>query len=104
MTASDLFLFDMNVTQEYYILTENRDQPSPLTHTVRKLTSRSATYHHHHHHHHLALQAFVGFRLLSQVSPSSPVLSCFHPVFLFTAFLNLPRHPLAIVALVFLLV
>jgi len=34
-----------------------------------------------HHHHHLELQPFVGSRLLSQVSPSSSVLSCFLPVF-----------------------
>jgi len=48
-------------------------------------------HHHHHHHHHLALQPFVGFRLLSQASPSSSVLSCFLPVFFyFLACLNLP--------------
>jgi hypothetical protein len=34
-----------------------------------------------HHLHHLALQPFVGFRLLSQVSPSSSILSCLLPVF-----------------------
>jgi len=39
-----------------------------------------------HHHHHLALQPFVGFRLLSQVSPSSSVLSCLLPVFYFQLF------------------
>jgi hypothetical protein len=39
------------------------------------------TFQDHHHHQHLALQPFVGFRLLSQVSPSSSVLSCFFPVF-----------------------
>ena len=37
------------------------------------------TYHHHHHHH-LALQPFVGFRLLSQVSPSSSTLSRLLPL------------------------
>jgi hypothetical protein len=48
-------------------------------------------YHHHHHnHHHLALQLFVGFRLLSQVSPGSSILSCFLRVFLLAAFLDLP--------------
>src|SRR5215469_7571509 len=40
----------------------------------------------HHHHHHLALQPFVGFCLLSQVSPSSSVLSYFLPVFTFSFF------------------
>ena len=39
-----------------------------------------------HYHHHLALQPFVGFRLLSQVSPSSSVLSYFLPVFNFHFF------------------
>ena len=34
-----------------------------------------------HHHHHLALQHFVGFRLLTQVCPSSSILRCFLPVF-----------------------
>ena len=38
------------------------------------------------HHHHLALQHFVGFRLLSQVSPSSSLLSCLLPVFDFQLF------------------
>ena len=37
-------------------------------------------------HHHLALQPFVGFCLLSQVSPSSSVLSYFLPVFTFSFF------------------
>jgi len=36
--------------------------------------------------HHLALQPFVGFRLLSQVSPSSSILSCLLPVFNFKLF------------------
>jgi len=36
---------------------------------------------HHHYHHHLSLQSFVGFRLFSQVSPNSSILSCFLPVF-----------------------
>jgi hypothetical protein len=40
----------------------------------------------HYHHHHLALQPFVGFHLLSQVSPSFSVLSCFLPVFYFQLF------------------
>jgi hypothetical protein len=40
--------------------------------------------------HHLALQPFVGFRLLSQVSPSSSILSCLLPVFDFHLFLDLP--------------
>jgi hypothetical protein len=44
-------------------------------HRIQQIT------HHLHHHHHLALQPFVGFRLLRQVSPSSSVLSCFLPVF-----------------------
>ena len=35
----------------------------------------------HNHHHHLALQPFVGFRPLRQVSPSSSILSYFLPVF-----------------------
>jgi len=70
--------------------------PSPSTRTRQQC--------HFHHYHHLALQPFVGFRLLSQASPSSSVLSCFLPVFLFSAFLNLPWHPLAIAVLVFLLV
>ena len=35
---------------------------------------------------HLALQPFVGFRLLSQVSPSSSILSCLLPVFYFQLF------------------
>jgi hypothetical protein len=39
-----------------------------------------------HHHHHLALQPFVGFCLLSQVFPSSSVLSYFLPVFDFQLF------------------
>jgi len=39
-----------------------------------------------HNHHHLALQPFVGFGLLSQVSPSSSVLSCFLPVFFISSF------------------
>ena len=39
--------------------------------------------HHHHHHHRLALQPLVGFRLLSQVSPSSSILICPLPVFNF---------------------
>ena len=76
MTANDLFLFDMTVTQKYYILTENRDQRSPPTHTVRKLTSRPATYHYHHHHHHLALQPIVVFAFSArslQVLPSLAV-------------------------------
>ena len=34
-----------------------------------------------HHHHHLALQTFVEFCLLSQVSPSSSIFSCFFLVF-----------------------
>jgi len=38
------------------------------------------------HHHHLALQPFVGFRLLSQVPPSSSILSCLLPVFDFQLF------------------
>jgi len=41
---------------------------------------------HHHHHHHLALQPFVGFLLLSQVSPSSSILSSLLPVFNFQLF------------------
>jgi hypothetical protein len=41
-------------------------------------------------HHHLALQPFVGFCLLSQVSPSSSILSCLLPVFNFQFFLVLP--------------
>jgi len=41
---------------------------------------------HHHHHRHFELQPFVGFRLLIQVSPSSSVLSCFFPVFIFRFF------------------
>jgi hypothetical protein len=57
-------------------------------------------HHHHYHHHHLALQPFVDFRLLSQVSPSSSILSCLLPVFDFQLFLDL----LAIVVLFFLLV
>ena len=57
-----------------------------------------------HHHHHLALQPFVGFRFLSQVSPSSSILSCLLPVFYFQLFLDLPWLPLAIVVFVFLLV
>ena len=50
--------------------------------------SRRIHYHHHHHHrrYHLALQPFVGFRLLSQVSPSSSILSCHLPVFYFQLF------------------
>ena len=39
-----------------------------------------------HIHHHLALQPFVDFRLLSQVSPSSSILSCLLPVFDFQVF------------------
>ena len=35
---------------------------------------------------HLALQSFVGFRLFSQVSPSSSILSCFFPIFNFQLF------------------
>ena len=42
----------------------------------------------HHHHHHLALQPFVGFRLLSQVSPSSSILSCLLPVFYFQLYFS----------------
>ena len=38
-------------------------------------------YHHHHHHHHLELQPFVGFHLLSQVSPHSSILSSLLLVF-----------------------
>ena len=38
------------------------------------------------HHHHLALQPFVGFRLLSQVSPNSSILSCLFPIFDFQLF------------------
>jgi hypothetical protein len=38
------------------------------------------------HHHHLALQPFVGFRLLSQVSTSSSILSYLLPVFDFHLF------------------
>ena len=45
----------------------------------------------------------MGFRLLSQVSPSSSTLSCLLPVFDFQLFLDLPWL-LAIVVLVFLLV
>jgi len=37
-------------------------------------------------HHHLALQPFVGFRLLSQVSPNTSILRCFLPVFDFQLF------------------
>lgn len=37
-------------------------------------------------HHHVALQTFVGFRLLSEVSPSSSILTCFLPVFDFQLF------------------
>jgi len=37
----------------------------------------------------LALQISVGFRLLSQVSPSSSVLSCFLPLFIFSFFKSL---------------
>jgi len=40
----------------------------------------SLTHELRHHHHHLALQPFVGFGLLSQVSPSFSILSCFLPV------------------------
>jgi len=43
----------------------------------------------HHHHHHLALQPFVGFRLLSQVYLSSSILSCLLPVINFQLFLDL---------------
>jgi len=46
----------------------------------------SVVNHHHHHHHHLALQPFMGFRLFSQVSPSSSILSCLLPVFDFQLF------------------
>ena len=42
--------------------------------------------HHQHHHHHLALQPSVGFHLLSQVSPSSSILSYLLPVFDFQLF------------------
>ena len=41
---------------------------------------------HRHHRHHLSLQPFVGFRLLSQVCPSSSVHSCFLSVFNFQLF------------------
>jgi hypothetical protein len=41
-------------------------------------------HHHDHHHHHLALQPFVCFCLLSQVSPTSSVLSYFIPGFYFS--------------------
>jgi hypothetical protein len=43
----------------------------------------SVVIHHHHHHHHLALQPFMCSHLLSQVSPSSSILSCLLPVFNF---------------------
>jgi len=39
-----------------------------------------------HHHHYLSLQPFVGFRLLSQVSPSSSILSCLLLVLTFSFF------------------
>ena len=39
-----------------------------------------------HHHRHLAIQPFVGFRLLSQASPSSSILSYFLPIFNFQRF------------------
>jgi hypothetical protein len=45
---------------------------------------RRHRHHHHHNHHHLALQHFMGFRLLSQVSPSSSIFSYFLPVFTFS--------------------
>jgi hypothetical protein len=34
----------------------------------------------HHHNHHLALRPFVGFRLLSQVSLTYSIFSCFLPI------------------------
>jgi hypothetical protein len=45
MTANDLFLFDMTVTEKYHTLTEDRDHRSTPkhTHTMRKLTSCPAT-------------------------------------------------------------
>ena len=58
----------------------------------------------HHHHHHLALQPFVGFRLLNQVSQSSSVRSCFLPVFNFQIFLIFHVIFLLFVVLFFLLV
>ena len=48
--------------------------------------SRQLLVGHHHHHRHLALQPVVGFRLLSQVCPSSSILSCLLPVFDFHLF------------------
>jgi len=54
--------------------------------TVLECYSVSTGIHHHHHHHHLALQPIVSFRLLSQVSPSSSILSCLLPVFNFQLF------------------
>ena len=40
----------------------------------------------HHQRHHLALQPFVGFRLLSQVSPDSSILGCPFQFFTFNFF------------------
>ena len=50
--------------------------------TAHWVVDGSAYYHHHH----LTLQPFVGFLLLSQVSPSSSILSCLLPVFDFQLF------------------
>ena len=46
-------------------------------------TMRVTLYSHIFHHHYLALEPFVGFRLLSQVSPSSSTLSGLLPGFYF---------------------
>jgi len=51
-----------------------------------EIQSTLCVLYHHHHHHHLALQPFVGFRPLSQVSTSSSTLSCLLPVFNFQLF------------------
>ena len=45
---------------------------------------------------HLALQPFVGFRLLRQVSPSSSIHSCFFPIFKFQLFSMTSSCPLCL--------
>ena len=61
-------------------------QYSVIVKIMVELSSHPIICSYYYYHHHLALQPFVGFRLLSQASPSSSILSCFLLVFPFSFF------------------
>ena len=70
------------------------EEDSSSPHTTTTTTTTTTTYYNYNYYtsyqHHLALQPLMGFRLLSQVSPCSSILSCLLPIFNLQLFLDLP--------------